>query len=189
MRRVKFAALVLTGVAVLSLASTACSGAASTNTATPTPSACPPASGGVSGTHIGAIKVGVSRPEAEAEAKAAGMPADTRGTKYQEFFCEHFGVRVGYASPVLIAYAQHAGVPGSAGYADRVVWVSTSNPVYLVDGIQATDSITATSARLKRSGIVLTPHTVGANTWWIGGPWDGSSIVLKVGVVDGHRGW
>jgi len=106
----------------------------------------------VSGTHSGPIELGVTGSQAEAEARAAGMPADTRGTQDEEFFCEHQGVRVGYGSPVLIAYAQHNGVPGSAGYANRVVWVSTSNPVYVVDGIQAADSITTTSARLRAPG-------------------------------------
>jgi hypothetical protein len=173
--RVKFLALVATAAAALSLV------AACSSTSTNPTASCPPTSSGVSGTYIGPIHLGVTRSQAEAEAAAARMTADTRGTQYQEFFCPHLGVRVGYASPVLIAYAEHAGVPGAASFANRVVWISTSNPIYVIDGIQAGDSITTTRTRLAHSGIVLTKHNVGANDWWIGDPWQGSSIVLKVG--------
>jgi hypothetical protein len=130
-------------VAALSLLA-ACSGGASTSTST---TACPPTGGGVSGTHIGAIVLGVSSPQAGAAAEAAGRHAGRHpGMQFEEFFRPHLGVRVGYASPVLVPYAQHAYVPGSASYANRVVWISTSNPVYVVDGIQLGDSISTTRA-------------------------------------------
>jgi hypothetical protein len=200
--RVKLLAVIGAVAVVLVLLVTACSAttgnATSTNTsASASNTACPPTGGGVSGQNIGPIHDRVTVPggaqrlvtrsEAHAEAAAAGMPTDTREKQYQEFFCEHLGIRVGYASPVLMAYAQHAGVPQATTYANQVVWISTSNPVYVVAGIQAGDSLKATSVRLDattvrltRSGIVLTKHQVGANDWWIGGPWNGAAVVLKV---------
>ncbi len=69
-----------------------------------------------------------------------------RGKQYEDFFClTPIGVRVGYASPKLLK-----GLFGREQAEDRgrVVWSSTSDPFYSLDGIRAGESIATASTAL-----------------------------------------
>jgi hypothetical protein len=93
--------------------------------------ACPPVAGGVSGMHIGAIKLGVHRSQADGRLGRRGC----RPTPA--------------ARPDRLR--QQNGVPDSPAYANRSCGLHIE-PIYVVDWIEASDSITTTRARLKRLG-------------------------------------
>ncbi|MGO9823248.1 MAG: DUF6923 family protein [Solirubrobacteraceae bacterium] len=92
-------------------------------------SGCPGATGTMTGTTIGQIALGMTRTRAEYLYRRHS----DRGLKYEDFFClTPIGVRVGYPSPILMAsLAKRA----QASLRNRVIWASTSNPYYSLDGV------------------------------------------------------
>jgi hypothetical protein len=92
-------------------------------------SGCPGATGTMTGTTIGQIVLGMTRTRAEYLYRRHS----DRGVKYEDFFClTPIGVRVGYPSPILMAsLAKRA----QASFRNRVIWASTSNPYYSLDGV------------------------------------------------------
>ena len=84
-----------------------------------------------------------------------------RGRQYEDFFClTPIGVRVGYASPKLLgplARRERTKVSG------RVVWSSTSDPYYSLDGIRAGESIALASRVLGTEP----PFHIGLNYWYL----------------------
>jgi hypothetical protein len=132
---------------------------------------CPAASGSLSGSRLGSVRLGMTR----AQAHHAYRHSSDRGEPYEDFFClTPIGIRVGYASPKLV----HA-VPASPR--GRVVWASTSNPRYAIHGVRPGALLKAASRQL-RLGQVL---RIGLNDWYLAP--DGSvTAVLKVrrGVVE-----
>ena len=118
---------------------------------------CPGATGSMTGTTIGQIALGMTR----SRARYLYRQHSNRGKQYQDFFClTPIGVRVGYASPILLdGLAQHE----RAIYQGRVVWASTSNPYYSLDGIRAGESITTASGVLGTEP----PFHIGLNYWYL----------------------
>ncbi len=136
---------------------------------------CPAATGSLSGTTLGLITLGATR----AQVRREYTHSSTRGFAYKDFFClTPFGVRVGYASPTLL---KHLGAAERRKLASRVVWASTDNARYSVNGIRA--SATLVSARQAL------PHgdyfRLGLNYWYLA-PIKGATAVLKVrhGIVE-----
>jgi hypothetical protein len=135
---------------------------------------CPPATGKLSGTTLGRLRLGMTR----AQTHKAYPKSSSRHQRYLDFFClKPIGVRAGYASPKLLhklpASEQHA-------LAGRVVWISTSNPVYDVKGIRAGATLTSARTHLPHGNLLR----VGKNDWYLA-PAGASTAVLKVrhGVV------
>ena len=118
---------------------------------------CPGATGSMTGTTIGQITLGMTR----SRARYLYRQHSNRGKQYQDFFClTPIGVRVGYASPILLdSLAKHE----RATYQGRVVWASTSNPYYSLDGIRAGESI-ATASRVLD---IEPPFHIGLNYWYL----------------------
>ena len=122
---------------------------------------CPAATGGLSGTRLGLVKLGMTR----AAARQAYKRSSNRGKRYEEFFClSPIGVRVGYGSRSL-----------SRRQRNRVIWASTSSAYYAVDGIRVGATIVAAGRALK----LTRPFKVGANTWYLG-PNGASNAIFKV---------
>jgi hypothetical protein len=118
---------------------------------------CPRATGTLSGRTIGLIHLGMTREQA----RLAYRRHSNRGRRYEDFFClTPIGIRVGYASPKLL---RHLSSQEQAKVQGTVVWSSTSNPYYALDGIRAGDSITAARARLHTTA----EFHVGRNTWYL----------------------
>jgi hypothetical protein len=91
---------------------------------------CPGATGRLSGATIGLIRLGMSRRQAQ----QAYAHHSNRGKQYEDFFClTPIGVRVGYASPKLLNRLSQA---DRGKLKSRVVWASTSNPHYALNGIR-----------------------------------------------------
>lgn len=136
---------------------------------------CPGATGTMTGTRIGQIQLGMTR----GRARFLYRRHSNRGKKYEDFFClTPIGVRVGYASPKLLkglSKRERAGVRG------RVVWSSTSDPYYSLDGIRAGESITTASRVLGTEP----PFHIGRNYWYLARK-PSYTAVLKVrgGVVE-----
>jgi hypothetical protein len=130
---------------------------------------CPAATGAMSGTTIGLARLGMTR----ARARYLYRRHSDRGKQYEDFFClTPIGVRVGYASPLLLKAlpaAERSTVTG------RVVWASTSNPYYSLDGIRPGESITTAAAVLDTKP----PFHIGLNYWYLARK-PGYTAVLKV---------
>jgi hypothetical protein len=141
----------------------------------PTVPRCAGATGSMTGTTIGQVTLGMTR----SQARYLYRHHSNRGRQYEDFFClTPIGVRVGYASPVLLDSLPSHQRPGSRG---RVVWASTSDPYYSLDGIRAGESI-ATAARVLGAE---PPFHIGLNDWYLARK-AGYTAVLKVrgGVVE-----
>ena len=136
---------------------------------------CPLATGRLSGTTLGLVRIGFTR----ARARRAYTKSSDRGRRYEDFFClTPTGVRVGYASPKLLTVLsrrQRAHVRG------RVVWASTSSRFYSLRGIRPGASVTAARKALRLGA----PFHVGLNLWYFA-PNGPSTALLKVrrGVVE-----
>jgi hypothetical protein len=136
---------------------------------------CPLATGRLSGTRLGLVRLGMTR----ARAQRVFSRSSSRGKRYLEFFClTPHGVRVGYASPRLLKKLPPRERQKVRG---RVVWASTSNRFYSVHGVRPGTSL-HTAARRLRLGRGL--H-IGLN-WWYFAPNGAATAVLKVrhGIVE-----
>jgi 6-phosphogluconolactonase (cycloisomerase 2 family) len=145
--------------------------ATSAGVTVPVPSVrrCPKASGELRGTTLGLIHLGMTR----AQAGHAYRRSRDRGSRYKDFFClTPIGVRTGYASPTLLRTLSPAERKRVQG---RVVWASTSNPHFAVDGIRPGATITAAKAKLRTGK----PIQIGANAWYLA-PAGSATAVLKV---------
>jgi hypothetical protein len=136
---------------------------------------CPRATGRASGTTLGLARLGMTR----AQVRHSYTKSSERGRKYEDFFClTPIGVRVGYASPLLLKV-----VPKQARAAlkGRVVWASTANAYYTIKGIRAGARLAAAKKKLD----VGKPLHIGPNYWYLA-PDGKSTAVLKVrhGIVD-----
>ena len=136
---------------------------------------CPGATGKLSGSTLGLVTLGITR----ARARRAYTHSSDRGTRFEDFFClTPIGVRVGYASTVLLKTLSRAQRKRLSG---RVVWASTSNAFYAVDGVRPGATLTAAHKHLQLTG----PFHVGLNFWYLA-PNGSSTAVLKVrhGIVE-----
>jgi len=118
---------------------------------------CPGATGTLSGTTIGLIHLGMTR----SQARRAYVHHSDRGKQYEDFFClTPIGVRVGYSSPKLL---RHLSRREQAKLNGTVVWSSTSNPYYSLDGIRPGESIATASRALGTEP----PFHIGLNYWYL----------------------
>ena len=103
-----------------------------------------------------------------------------RGKQYEDFFClTPIGVRVGYGSPKLLKILSKS--ERKHLLKKRVVWSSTSNPYYSLDGVRPGESIAAAAITLHTEP----PLHIGLNYWYLARE-KSSTAVLKVrhGVVE-----
>jgi hypothetical protein len=134
---------------------------------------CPAATGKMTGTSIGQLDLGMTR----THARFVYRRHSNRGKQYQDFFClTPMGVRAGYATPKLLkTLSGHE----RKSLNDKVVWASTSNPFYELDGVRAGESIVTAATTLGTSK----PFHIGKNYWYLARK-HGFTAVLKVrGVV------
>jgi hypothetical protein len=135
---------------------------------------CPKATGRMTGHRIGLARLGLRR----AAVRHRYTHHATRGRRYEDFFClTPIGVRVGYATPLLLrTLSAHM----RRELRGKVVWASTSNPYYSIDGVRPGESIARASRRLHTTR----PFHIGRNHWYLARR-AGYTVVLKVrhGVV------
>jgi hypothetical protein len=130
---------------------------------------CPAATGTMTGTTIGLARLGMTR----ARARYLYRRHSDRGKQYEDFFClTPIGVRVGYGSPLLLKALSRA---HRAAVTNRVVWASTSNPYYSLDGIRPGESIATAASVLDTEP----PFHIGLNYWYLARKL-GYTAVLKV---------
>ncbi|HLH65690.1 MAG TPA: hypothetical protein VKV27_08305 [Solirubrobacteraceae bacterium] len=134
---------------------------------------CPAATGRMTQTTIGQISLGMTR----ARARFLYRRHADRGRRYVDFFClTPIGVRAGYASPRLLAEL----APRERRlYRDRVVWASTSNPHYSLDGVRPGEAIAAAAAALHAQP----PLRVGLNYWYLARLGAGTAVLKVRGSV------
>ncbi len=129
---------------------------------------CAKPSGRLSGRSLGPVKLGMTR----GRARSLFARGSRRGRRYMDFFCPaHRGIRVGYASPGLVASRSRA-VRGLRGH---VVLILTANRHYALRGVRPGARLSRVARRL-RAGRAF---QVGLNQWYLtsNGP---SRGVLKV---------
>ncbi len=133
------------------------------------PPGCPQATGRLSGNRLGLVTLGLTR----AQTRRAYKHSSNRGRRYQDFFClTPTGVRVGYASPMLLRTLPRAQRKRLSG---RVIWASTSNRFYTIRGVRPGATLAAARMQLK----LTRPFHIGLNFWYLAS--NGSSTaVLKV---------
>jgi hypothetical protein len=118
---------------------------------------CPPAAGSMTGTKIGQVTLGMTRTRAQHLYRRHS----DHGKQYEDFFClTPIGVRVGYASPALLKTLSK---PERTSLRGRVVWASTANPYYSLDGVHAGESLTTASQKLDTEPAI---H-IGVNDWYL----------------------
>jgi hypothetical protein len=130
---------------------------------------CPAATGRLSGVTLGLLRIGMTR----SQARHAYTHSSARGFQYKDFFClTPRGVRVGYASPKLLAT-----LPGRKRrkYAGRVIWASTSSAFYAIDGIRPGATLATARKRLHLGHVFV----IGLNDWYLA-PVGPVTAVLKV---------
>jgi CSLREA domain-containing protein len=136
---------------------------------------CPAATESVTATALGPARLGATRTREHTVFKHSS----SRGQRYEDFFClTPIGIRVGYASPALL---RNITPRLRRAQADRVVWISTSNPLYAVRGIRPGATLAAAAQHLHIGRV----FPIGANDWYLA-PYGAATAVLKTrhGVVE-----
>ena len=139
------------------------------------PRGCPGPTGRLSGPQLGEVRLRMTR----AQTRRAYEHSSNRGKHYEDFFClDSSGIRVGYASPRLLRTLPQA---ERRQFRDRVIWASTSNPYYAIQGIRPGASLAAARKELSPERV----FHIGANSWYLA-PNGPSTAVLKVrhGIVE-----
>jgi CSLREA domain-containing protein len=115
---------------------------------------CPKPSGALSGIHLGAAQLGLTR----AAERKRFFGYSTRGRKQFDFFCsnDHHGIRVGYSH-------------------GRAVLILTSNALYHLGKIKPGSRLATAERDLK----IYTHFKLGLNTWYLASG-ESASGVLKV---------
>jgi hypothetical protein len=118
---------------------------------------CPAATGRLSATTLGLVKLGATR----AREHYLYRHHSDRGSRYKDFFClTPIGVRVGYGSPKLLSILTTA---ARRRLTEKVVWASTSNPHYSIDSVRPGEAISTAAAVLH----TLPPLHIGPNYWYL----------------------
>jgi hypothetical protein len=136
---------------------------------------CPRATGSLSGETLGLVRLGETRKQA----RHAYTRSSNRGRRYLDFFClTPIGVRVGYASPALLATVSAS---ERAALQGRAIWISTSSPQYAVKGIRPGATVAAAAKKLKLGRV----FHIGINDWYLA-PAGSATAILKArhGIVE-----
>jgi DNA-binding beta-propeller fold protein YncE len=136
---------------------------------------CPAATGTLSGDKLGLLKLGDTR----TQTKRVYKHSSDRDRAYEDFFClTPIGIRVGYASPKLLATLP---THKRRAYTNRVIWISTASAFYAVAGIRPGATVATAQAGLRLGKA----FGIGLNDWYLA-PAGRATAVLKVrhGVVE-----
>ena len=118
---------------------------------------CPQPTGSISGTSLGAWRLGMTKTQARKVSTFYTV------TKFGfDRFCMYagWGVRTGYASSLLVHKLPRAHAKALVG---KVVMILAANTHYAVDGISPGTAITAIPHSVKLSK----PFKIGLNTWYL----------------------
>ena len=146
-----------------------------TVTTKPAGPACSAATGHLTGSTLGLIKLGMSR----AQARAAYRRSSLTGLRYQDVFCLlPTGLRVGYPSPSLLRSVASGTRATLSGH---VVWATTANKHFSAHGIRPGVRVASAKRVLTTARSVL----VGRVAWYFL-PGRVATIVIAVrgGVVE-----
>jgi len=160
----------------LALLPVAPAGSGSTGAGSAPGASCPVVTGSLHRTTLGLVRLGMTR----AQARHAYSHSSNRGRRYEDFFClTPIGVRVGYASPKLLGRMPRR---RRGRYRGRIVWASTSDVHFAVDGVRPGTTVRAARRMIHHLGM---PFEVGLNDWYLARI-AGATAVLKVrhGVVE-----
>ncbi|MDQ6834931.1 MAG: S9 family peptidase [Actinomycetota bacterium] len=118
---------------------------------------CVRPSGRVTGRSLGPVRLGMTRRQARARFARRSL----RGRRYMDFFCpSRMGIRVGYATPVLLASLPPR---ARAGYRHRAVLVLTAARHFGLRGVHPRAALTTVARRLH----VGRGFQVGRNRWYL----------------------
>ena len=119
---------------------------------------CPPATGRMNGHSIGKVNLGMTRNRI----RVLFSRHASRGRHFEDFFClKPIGTRVGYSTPLLLKTLSKQAQKSLKG---KVVWASTSNPFYSLDGVRPGESLKKAS---KKLGGTEKPFHIGHNYWYL----------------------
>jgi uncharacterized protein len=139
------------------------------------PLGCPAATGGLRGSALGPLRLGMTA----ARARRAFVSSSARGHRYMVFYClSPNGIRAGFPSARLLRLLPRAQRGRARGTA---VLALTANRHFALDGVRPGTRLAAAARRLRAGR----PFALGANRWYLTG--SGSVRgVLKVqhGVIE-----
>jgi dienelactone hydrolase len=118
---------------------------------------CRRPSGHVSATMLGPVRLGMTR----AQARRRFTRVQLRGRRYMDFFCpSRQGIRVGYATPVLLR-----GLPAHAraGYRRRAVLILTAAKHFSLRGVHPDTRLSRVARRVHAGR----GYQVGRNRWYV----------------------
>jgi hypothetical protein len=135
---------------------------------------CPVATGKLSRSTLGLVRLGMTR----AQARAAYPGSSLRSGRNRDFFCvSPSGIRVGYPSPKLLASVGRTQRKKLTG---RVVWATTANTHYSAAGLRPGVTLARAGGVLSRAKV----FTIGGVSWYLSpGRFATTLIKVKGGVV------
>ncbi len=145
------------------------------------PAGCPLASGRLSGTTLGPVRLGMTR----ATARRAFVSSTTHATRSVDSFClTPSGIRVGYPSASLLRTLPRS---ERGRVRDRAVLALTANPYYSIRGVRPGARLATVRRRL---GVSAGFH-IGANWWYLARADSGRlvlavrrGVIAQIGIVD-----
>jgi hypothetical protein len=135
---------------------------------------CPPATGSSSGVRLGLASLGATP---SAVRKAYARSKDARSADTDTFCLTPYGVTVGYPTAALLKTLSHS---ASNSLKRTVVWITTGNPRYSINGVRAGVPL---SVAIKRLALGR-PLKAGKHSWFVA-PGGGTEYLVRApgGVV------
>ncbi len=136
---------------------------------------CPAAGGKLSGSMLGSVRLGMTRAQA---LHAYRKSTDKRSAHADRFCLTPLPLTVGYGNAALLSALPKA---LRTQLQKKVVWASSEDPIYTVDGVRAGMSTPLTVTGLKIAETI----TAGANMWYaIAGRSAGYLVKANGGLVE-----
>jgi hypothetical protein len=118
---------------------------------------CPPATGSLKGVRLGLASLGATPSEVR---KAYARSKDARSADTDTFCLTPYGVTVGYPTAALLKTLSHSAGNSLKG---TVVWITTGNPRYSIEGVRAGVPL---SVAIKRLALGR-PLKAGKRLWYV----------------------
>lgn len=135
---------------------------------------CPAAKGSLAGSTLGSTELGMTR----TEARAAYLSSSVRSSADVFFFClTPIGIRVAFPSPGLLSSL-------SSGqrdqFDDRVIWASSANPHYAIDGVRPGATLAAAEHALPHGNLLA----IGDDKWYVAPAGRATAVLgIRAGLV------
>ena len=135
---------------------------------------CPAATGRLAGSTLGLTKLGMTR----IQARAAYVNSSVRSGRYEDLFClTPIGIRVAFPSPRLLSSLSRG---ERYQFEGRVIWASSANPHYAIDGVRPGATLAAARRGLPHGKLLA----IGPKKWYVAPAGEATAVLeLRAGLV------